>query len=106
MKTIKTIDFINNIDNPEYKIIDIRDKLDFLKSNIPNSINIPYTTLKSKYKKFLNLNEKYYIICTKGMTSIEITSFLNNHGYNAVSVIGGYNAYISLANGIHFHKYY
>lgn len=106
MKTINTIDFINNINNPNYKIIDIREKREFLKSNIPNSINIPYTTIKNKYKNFLNLNENYYIICTKGITAIEIASFLNNHGFNAISVLGGYNAYISLANRIYFHNYY
>lgn len=106
MKTIKTIDFINNINNPEYIIIDIRDKNEFLNSNIPNSINIPYTTLKNKYKILLSKNNNYFIICTKGITSIEMSAFLNNHGYNAISVLGGYNAYISLANRIHFHNYY
>ena len=106
MKTIKTIDFINNIYNNNYKIIDIRDKAEFLKSNIPNSINIPYTTIKNKYQRLLSKDENYFIICTKGITSLEITSFLNNHGFNATSVIGGYNAYISLAYRIHFHNYY
>ncbi len=106
MNTIKAIDFINNINNPEYKIIDIREKNEFMLSHISGSINIPYNTLKKNYQMLLSKGIKYFIICSKGITSLEVTSFLNIKGYNTTSVTGGFNAYILLASRIQFHNYY
>ena len=106
VNTIKITDFLNNITNPNYKIIDLREKEDFLKYSIPNSINIPFNTLLSKYHQYLSKEEIYFLICKKGITSLEISGMLNAKGYKTISVIGGFNAYINLTNRIKFHNYY
>ncbi len=76
------------------KIIDIRDNKKFKLGSIPGSINIPLMGLMYNYEQLINEDEKYYIICTSGASSAQVTQHLAAKGYNVVNINGGYSKYI------------
>lgn len=75
-------------------IIDIRNKENFNNNHIEGSINIPYEKL-IKNPNILDRKKKYYIYCQKGITSLKLVRYLNSIGYNLVSIIGGYEEWIT-----------
>ena len=87
-----TINDLLNINNPN--IIDIRSNQKFNDNHIPGSINISYDNLVNNHSKSLNKGENYYLYCQKGITSRTVSQILRAYGYNAFSVIGGYESYI------------
>lgn len=70
-------------------IYDIRSSENFKKFNIRNSINIPYFELRVHYKKILNKNEIYYIICDEGYMSKKLVKFLTKEKYKVIHVKRG-----------------
>ncbi len=92
--------FIDNLNNPSFKIIDIRDEKDYNNSHIPNSINIPYLNLANNFPRILSKNYKYFIICSKGKTSNELVRLLNSYGYKTYNLTGGYDNFVKLTNHI------
>ncbi len=75
-------------------IIDIRSKNKYNLNHIYNSINIDKTDLILNPYKYLNKNEKYYIYCDKGLSSIRICMILKNMGFNVFNILGGYDKWI------------
>lgn len=70
-------------------LIDVRNQKDFLNYNINFSINIPFIELYNNYHNYLNINEKYYIICEGGYQSKKICKHLIKKGYNVIHVKRG-----------------
>lgn len=70
------------------KIIDIRSRSEFNKYNIPGSINIPKNDLLRYPERYINKLETYYLVCSKGHTSLSVSKILNSLGYNCYSIIG------------------
>lgn len=79
---------------PSSSIIDIRSSSSYNNNHIPGAINIPYEKLLLNPSIYLNYNKKYYIYCTKGITSRKIVAILNKNGYNTYHVLGGYEEWI------------
>ena len=75
-------------------IIDIRIIQKYNDNHIPGAINISYDLLVSNPSKYLDKNKTYYLYCQKGITSNKICQLLRSLGYNAISVAGGYEAYV------------
>ena len=75
-------------------IIDIRSKQKYNDRHIPNSRNIDKNELILYPYKYLNKNEKYYIYCQKGSSSIRICQILRKKGYNVYNILGGYEEWI------------
>ena len=71
------------------KIIDVRSPLDFANNSIPFSINIPRIKLMSNPELYINMDEKYYLICDLGKVSLSCARVLNALGYNCYSIKGG-----------------
>ncbi len=69
------------------KLIDVRPKYEYIKKNIPGSINIPYDDLIFNHHKYLNKNESYYLICSGGVKSRKATNILSVYGYDVTNVI-------------------
>ena len=87
-----SIQNLNEINNPN--IIDIRSIEKYNNGHIPNSKNIPLEQLLIKFNKLLNKKEKYYIYCQKGIQSKKICQILKKNNYNAINILGGYEAWI------------
>ena len=75
-------------------IIDIRDNYAYAKSHIINAKNIPKELLVNYTEKYLEKEQKYYIYCQNGITSVNVVNKLNTQGYHTYSLIGGYNNYL------------
>lgn len=74
-------------------IIDIRDNYFYNIGHIKNAINIPYYNLLNNHSHYLNKNSTYYLYCSNGKQSSEVSNRLNMFGYNTYNIIGGYDNY-------------
>ena len=68
-------------------LIDVQEKNEYLKNNIPGSINIPFNELIFNHSKYLNKNKTYFIICKGGHKSKRAANILRVYGYNTYNVI-------------------
>lgn len=75
-------------------IIDIREKqiFDELKVN-DDVINLNKDMIDNRQIN-LDKTKKYYIYCNRGHKSKEITNMLNEIGYDAYNIEGGYQEYL------------
>lgn len=94
MAAYKGID-ISEIDDyiGEINLIDIREHHEFKIATIKGAKNIPGEELLKHADKYLNKDEKYYIMCRAGSKSLKICKELWEHGFNVYDVAGGFNEY-------------
>lgn len=83
MKTINIKDYKSYMG----KLIDVRPKYEYIKKSISGSINIPYDELIFNHNKYLNKNEKYFLICSGGVKSKKATNILSVYGYDVTNVL-------------------
>ncbi len=92
---IITIDELESTDMNNVCVLDIRQKKDFDKGSVRNAvhlINIPFDEL-SPDNELLPESMPIYVICYKGESSAEAAKMLENAGFDAHSVDGGYREY-------------
>lgn len=77
----------------DFVIIDIRDAVSFEYGHIPGSINILQNEVVERVKKF-NEKKELYICCKSGILSEEVAEELNNAGFKAYNLKGGYLAWL------------
>ena len=68
-------------------LIDVSDPETYKEKMVPGSVNIPYQKLLLNYKELLNKNQKYYIMCSKGIHSRQVVSILEFYGYDVTQVV-------------------
>ena len=68
-------------------LIDVQHPEDYQKNPTPNSINVYVDKLLLDHQKYLNKNQKYYIICNKGFLSKKAVTMLEYFGYDVTQVI-------------------
>lgn len=78
---------INNYNSSMGILIDVRNKDEYDKKHINGSINIPYNELIFNHNKYLNKNNKYFLICSGGIKSKRATNILSIYGYDVTNVI-------------------
>lgn len=91
-ETIRANDIINYIGQPNVLIIDLRDKVDYLKGHIPSAVNIPYDNLEGE-KNNLSRNKLLIFYCDRGHISLMAARDLMKYGYQIRSMHGGLSAY-------------
>ncbi|MGX7150642.1 rhodanese-like domain-containing protein [Enterococcus ureasiticus] len=74
--------------NEPVSIIDVRDVDEFAAGHIVNAKNYPLSTLPETMTE-INREQPHYVICQHGVRSEHACSFLENYGYNVVSVSEG-----------------
>lgn len=74
-------------------IVDVRDRDEFIKNNLRNSINIPVVNLKRDIRKVVNnRNERIIVYCSTGERSAAACQILAEKGYkNVYNVSTGIN---------------
>ena len=87
-----TLQELKNLDKNSYKLLDIRSEFEISYGAIPGSI--PTTQEKILEEGFLNKDETYVIYCKKGVISLDIADALEEKGYKAYSLKGGYNTWL------------
>jgi rhodanese-related sulfurtransferase len=75
-------------------IIDIRGIENYNNNHIPGAINIPFEILIINPEQYLNKNQRYYLYCKRGYTSIKACQILNRMGYNTTNIYGGYEEWL------------
>ena len=84
------------LDEKTYRLIDMRDDLSYSYGNIPESIHIPGEELLENPEQLALQypGEKLIIYCKKGENSKELVCSLQEKGIDAVSLQGGYLAWL------------
>ena len=94
MKTIEVID-LEKLDSSEITVVDVRSSEDYSKGTFNNAISIPKSDFYNNVSK-IEKNKPVYVLCYTGDNSVEIVDYLNENGYDAYNIIGGYRAYLRL----------
>jgi rhodanese-related sulfurtransferase len=74
--------------NQSVSIIDVREAEEFMDGHIASAKNVPLSTLPQAMKE-LDPEQAHYVICQHGVRSEHACSFLENYGYNVISVSEG-----------------
>ena len=87
-----TIEELNKLDKHTYQIIDIRDKEEVQKDEMPGAVYVPSDEIETSEK--VDLSKKLIICCRIGKISIDVAERLREKGVDAVSLEGGYTAWL------------
>lgn len=87
-----TIEELNKLDKDTYQIIDIRDKEEVQKDEMPGAVYVPSDEIEISEK--VELSKKLIICCRIGKISIDVAEQLREKGIDAVSLEGGYTAWL------------
>lgn len=84
---------LKNLNKEEYLLVDIREEAAFAHGFIPNAVNIPLSRLREKPELLPN-DKKIILYCAKGILSYEAAEELEEKGYDAIHLAGGYGAWL------------
>ena len=87
-----TIEELNKLDKDTYQIIDIRDKEEVQKDEMPGAVYVPSDDIETSEK--VDLSKKLIICCRIGKISIDVAERLREKGVDAVSLECGYTAWL------------
>ena len=78
-----------------YELLDIRSEVEISHGAIPGAIAVKPEEIEKKLKNNeLDPEKKQVICCSRGKISVEIAEELEEEGYNAESLEGGYVAWL------------
>lgn len=97
MKSI-TIEELEKLDAQKITILDVRGEEDYRKGTFENAVNIPLSRIDEKID-LISRDKPVYILCYTGDKSTDLTEKLNDTGYDAYNIEGGYRAYLRLYLG-------
>ena len=95
MKTI-TVEELEKIEWNQSMVVDIRPNDQYQRGTFPGAVNIPMAELEERRKE-LDEAKTIYMLCHTGDRSQEYVEELEDEGYDAVNVEGGYRAYLRLS---------
>ena len=98
MRTI-TVEELEKQKKEECLIVDIRSEDAFARGSFPQAINLPQEEFQEHFTQAasrLSKDKTIYILCHTGAKSADLTEELEEQGYDAVNVLGGYNAFLRL----------
>ena len=75
-------------------VIDVRNADEYVEAHIPGVRLIPLPELGSRLDE-VPKGEKVYVVCAVGGRSLAAAKALSEAGYDAVSVMGGTNAWVA-----------
>lgn len=81
---------LKKIINPRINLIDIRNSTAYKLEHIPYAKNISKNELMFNTSLYLKKGIPYYIYCEKGIQSRNLVYYLRKQGYDATSLVGGY----------------
>lgn len=91
-----TIEELERINPSACYIVDIRPEDQYVRGTFPGAVNIPMEQLNER-KMELSKEKTVYLLCHTGERSQAYTEELEEEGYDAVNVNGGYRAYLKLS---------
>ena len=86
---------LKKLEKDSYELLDIRSEVEISHGAIPGAIAVKPEEIEKKLKnKELDPEKKQVICCSRGKISVEIAEELEEEGYNAESLVGGYVAWL------------
>ena len=86
---------LKKLEKDSYELLDIRSEVEISHGAIPGAIAVKPEEIEEKLKnKELDPEKKQVICCSRGKISVEIAEELEEEGYNAESLEGGYVAWL------------
>jgi NADPH-dependent 2,4-dienoyl-CoA reductase/sulfur reductase-like enzyme/rhodanese-related sulfurtransferase len=76
-------------------LVDVRSPTEFADGHIPNARNIPLETLRERLSE-LPLGRRIATYCKVGQRGYLASRILNQHGFNAFNISGGYTTWLSV----------
>lgn len=87
-----TVKELKELDESSYQIIDIRDQIEIAHGPIAGAIAIKPEEIENSEK--IDVSKKLIICCSRGKFSVEAAEILKEKGFDAVSLEGGYIAWL------------
>ena len=88
-----TLEELSDLPPSKYILCDVRDEISHKYGSIPGAV--PAEDILEKARQgVLKQGKKYVLFCMKGLLSYEIACGMQECGYDAVSLAGGYNAWL------------
>lgn len=86
---------LKKLEKDSYELLDIRSEVEISHGAIPGAIAVKPEEIEEKLKnKELDPEKKQIICCSRGKISVEIAEALEEEGYDAESLEGGYVAWL------------
>lgn len=92
MKTI-TVEQLEQLNKEEITILDVRSKEDFERKTMEGAINVPIVDIEYRVKE-LDQNKPTYVLCYTGDQSRPIVDKLEEKGFTAFNIEGGWRSYL------------
>ena len=87
-----TINELKELNKNDYQIIDIRDEIEISHGIIPGAVAAQPEEIGTNEN--IDRSKKLVICCSRGKYSVEVAEHLKEQGYDAVSLEGGYAAWL------------
>lgn len=87
-----TLADLKELDQKDYQIIDIRDEIEISHGAIPGATALAPEEIATSEKT--DRSKKLVICCSRGKNSVEVAEHLREQGLDAVSLEGGYAAWL------------
>ena len=87
-----TVQQLKELEKDSYQIIDIRDEAKAAHGVIPGAVILPSDHIEGN--PAVAFGKKLIICCSVGKVSIDVADDLSDKGYDAVSLAGGYTAWL------------
>lgn len=87
-----TINELKELNKNDYQIIDIRDEIEISHGIIPGAVATQPEEISTNEN--IDRSKKLVICCSRGKYSVEVAEHLKEQGYDAVSLEGGYAAWL------------
>lgn len=97
MKEI-TVEELETLDPSAITILDIRTEEEFQRNTFPHAVNIPIEKFWDGIPK-LDPSRPVFVLCHTGEKSVNIVEELEEAGYDAANVTGGYRSFLRLQLG-------
>ena len=87
-----SVNELKQLDKNAYQIIDIRDEMEISHGAIPGAVALPAEAIEGSEQ--IDPSKKLVICCSRGKFSVEVAEHLKEQGLDAVSLDGGYIAWL------------
>lgn len=93
-----TVQELRNLNQDSYQIIDMRDETEISHGSIPNAVHMSAEeiekVIENQTEGVFSREKKLVICCARGRVSVDVAEALCESGYDAVSLQGGYIAWL------------
>ena len=93
-----TVQELRNLNQNSYQIIDMRDEIEVAHGSIPNAVHMSAEeiekVIENQTEGVFSGEKKLVICCARGRVSVDVAEALCESGYDAVSLQGGYIAWL------------